>query len=801
MNMSSMLQNASRVHPVLSHLYRPEFVRTHSNTDIDDDCKNDRHASKQVGVLVERARRAASDNRAHLIRGTRGGDFSSRKGKVHLSGAERCAARARDANARRVSTGYYGCSKAVQKDLVAEGVFVPNRRPSLPWTTTSRVRRDPGTSAVARYRRGLAPLESLAELELIDSRLPEFKIVLELARNPDSPLPARRGSGHISRSVVQRCVADFRDEGRLPPYPVDVLRSSAARFGLNSRALRSMIEAMLLIGGVESNPGPPHRTKKGRRQFVNARGYDNKRPAEDRCPLAGQVLTGVWNEKHEYGTRGQTRPELECPRCHITMHVPFEEKRKRNPKDRTCLGLHRGNAAIDESVELVRTPLAIEAYHTQWAAELAVRLGADPSVIDEPACEAPRQPLPVPPHLFAPVPAPVWPVGPAPAAEAAPAPLAPAAPANQAVVAPAPPPAPAAAPAEGAAVVVPRARSVASLSAVSHASAVALLNPEDVPLPADTASEVSGMAAAFDFDNPNDGPARHLDDFMRDVSAFGEGLAPAIPAPPPSSTASDLLSSMGTETTTTTTDPPVSAGIGGSIISSASGVPPVRPDPVRPVFERSEDLVGFRLPKAALKRMISEWVGYRVKLKELTVSTTKVQYLAENRLVTARNVAPVTADIEIVRVDILTRRRWRLFQTVLLAIEAICALGCIAMAVLPALMFDRKNLGVVGYIAFWGVCFSATFAHCLRTWKRCFTKRRRLSIPYAPHLISTVLNEFSANAGSSVDEGAICQKLLRAACLPIPDSIATQISFGSEIAIKACLREKSFFEVGAPSPP
>lgn len=78
------------------------------------------------------------------------------------------------------------------------------------------------------------------------------------------------------------------------------------------------------------------------------------------------------------------------------------------------------------------------------------------------------------------------------------------------------------------------------------------------------------------------------------------------------------------------------------------------------------------------------------------------------------------------------------------------------------------------------------------TWVKPFTLGRSFSIQYCPHLVASVITEYSRGTNPTVVRSTLRQRLLRHATLPIPDSMITQIMDGSERVAQWAIEQMDF---------
>jgi len=203
-------------------------------------------ALKRRSVVQEREKRERAMNKRFKQRGARGADFKK------LRGAERTAAIEKLAHHRRVTTTTVGgdvpvaqMSRRTRKTLEGFGMLPTFHRPTIPWN---------------RHKNGKHKTGSIGK--------PAFNLLAAMAR--------------------------FRRDGTLPPVSVEEFKA-AATTGVNQKQYKKMLSALLMIGGVESNPGPKQCPNVGLEQLLGRhRRIKGKRVLV--CRLCGMRLLRGDNE-------------------------------------------------------------------------------------------------------------------------------------------------------------------------------------------------------------------------------------------------------------------------------------------------------------------------------------------------------------------------------------------------------------------------------------------------------------------------------------------------------------------------
>ncbi len=161
----------------------------------------DWHQVRLGDVARTRAKQEKADLKRFSLHGFKGHDFPN------LSGDERLEAMRAVANRNRVKSGTGGLSKAMKAFVVEENLAHIPKHPSQPWNRKTSVPKAAKTSGAKPFN-------------------------------------------------LRSAVALFKRTGALPPVSSAVVIGLEA-IGIDARALRRMIQLMLVREGVEENPGPP----------------------------------------------------------------------------------------------------------------------------------------------------------------------------------------------------------------------------------------------------------------------------------------------------------------------------------------------------------------------------------------------------------------------------------------------------------------------------------------------------------------------------------------------------------------
>jgi len=279
--------------------------------------QEDRHAAGAAGVRRDRAKRERSDEKKFKLRGFKG------KGFQMFHGLQRSEAMVSAARKARVAAGSEGVSKKTRRFMVEEGLNKPGMAPHQPWSSRTK--------------------------------------------------KAKKASHSEKPFILAAAVARFKRTGDLPNVDVQVLKDSDAS-GVDGKTLRRMIQAMLIRGGVEQDPGP-----------IGDDGYEV-------CPYKGMRIQGEWFQTKPRADKPSARI-LVCPTCHAHLGGLWDKK--------TRMGDHPGDMVFPSvpdqplpsapSVEVLLQP----AQPPQMPSLEPARL--EPAVGPRPPPAAPVPPPPPPP--------------------------------------------------------------------------------------------------------------------------------------------------------------------------------------------------------------------------------------------------------------------------------------------------------------------------------------------------------------------------------------------------------------------
>lgn len=203
-----------------------------------------------------------------------------------------------------------------------------------------------------------------------------------------------------------------------------------------------------------------------------------------------------------------------------------------------------------------------------------------------------------------------------------------------------------------------------------------------------------------------------------------------------------------------------------------------RPTPVE------HPLAGHRISDDDRVAIMSRLVGKEIDVDQICVEEIVVPYVGERRLATARNVQEIkqafhACQLTVTETPSTERREHALL--ICLALSAIQASVSIA--------YGLPLLTIVGAVA----AAVATTLFC--------TARqpvpRAYSVPYVPHLVSSVMAEYDRGTNATAARSTLRQKIRRLASLPLPDEDALKFIAGSELVCEQLLSHEDFFWEGA----
>lgn len=266
-------------------------------------------------------------------------------------------------------------------------------------------------------------------------------------------------------------------------------------------------------------------------------------------------------------------------------------------------------------------------------------------------------------------------------------------------------------------------------------------------------------------------------------------------------------------------------------------------------------LRGLVLTDRQVVDLVSEQLGFEVNPSDITVTRRVLPFVGERRLAPDRNVKAIEADMEIVQISCgkgasTNFVHWPLVWMLLLF--AVNWIGPVAIfdwlfstgIGIPPVFWTRLLMALRAYVV-WRArpSFSAQVVAWYNAWIRrlvvytlfvllaaldedfagawldvvktyhttiqlvfyvyvaalLWTRKTRVCVVYAPHIVSSVILEYSRGTSAEVVRNTIRQRCMRLACLPVPDFDAVKIHHGSEIVAEFYMERQSFFEEGAES--
>lgn len=211
-----------------------------------EESKEDFYSKKIRTTARERQRRECASAKNFALRGLRASDKKVAMRNAKREGRRVCEVRqqlAEDARKTRVKLGLEGKSKSLRRFEEQEGL-AKHKSNVLPWQRH-----------VPHRKVKISPIRDVTWL---GEKLKRF------ARDRSLPCPTRQEMELLAKSKKKNAERDFSKARDSILNTVSLIQSIEAQ-GLDGSTIRRMIEAMLLIAGIEFNPGPD-------------------------CPLSGQIV-------------------------------------------------------------------------------------------------------------------------------------------------------------------------------------------------------------------------------------------------------------------------------------------------------------------------------------------------------------------------------------------------------------------------------------------------------------------------------------------------------------------------------
>lgn len=196
-------------------------------------------------------------------------------------------------------------------------------------------------------------------------------------------------------------------------------------------------------------------------------------------------------------------------------------------------------------------------------------------------------------------------------------------------------------------------------------------------------------------------------------------------------------------------------------------------------------LSGHTISDADRVAIMSRLVGKEIELDQIVVEQITVPYIGERRLATSRNVQEIKQAFQACQLSVNTapERTWHHYAIVACAILTLIEIGL-------SFLYNAPLFSIVG-----AVVFSVSLTLYLTVRPR-YTART-YSLPYIPHLVSSVMAEYDRGTNVVAARSTLRQKIRRLASLPIPDVDALKFIAGSELVCEQLLTNEDFFWEGA----
>lgn len=182
--------------------------------------------------------------------------------------------------------------------------------------------------------------------------------------------------------------------------------------------------------------------------------------------------------------------------------------------------------------------------------------------------------------------------------------------------------------------------------------------------------------------------------------------------------------------------------------------------------------------------------------KRATTETVLIHYKGERRIATDRNVDEIKAAISLQKIYLSRGSlRWYAYPLYLLVVSAQFALTHFTTRpeVLGMCVKYKCTMGFYTAPSVWAV---ATVPLVILSFIM-ITRLRKCdeTVLVCPHMVACALSEFANGTGKAAAKESARLKLMRLACLPIPDQIRSQVTSGSEELVLFLVERNHFFEI------
>lgn len=216
------------------------------------------------------------------------------------------------------------------------------------------------------------------------------------------------------------------------------------------------------------------------------------------------------------------------------------------------------------------------------------------------------------------------------------------------------------------------------------------------------------------------------------------------------------------------------------------------PKPPVPSVEKKEPeypdhpLNGHNISEEDCVQIMSRLVGKDIEYSEIAIEEIIVPYAGERRLATSRNVQEIKKGFHARQMSVYQTPPTSYREAFVATISALATIGGAAS------FFFRMNV-------LYGLC-AAVIVSAVLTWHFSTFKDphvRTFSVPFVPHLVSSVMAEYDRGTNATAARSTLRQKMRRLASLPIPDEDALKFIAGSELICEQLLTHEDFFWEGA----
>lgn len=246
--------------------------------------------------------------------------------------------------------------------------------------------------------------------------------------------------------------------------------------------------------------------------------------------------------------------------------------------------------------------------------------------------------------------------------------------------------------------------------------------------------------------------------------------------------------------------------------SGSGPAPGAEPGAAKKVEAPLELLRGHKISDDDVVEIMSRHTNHRVfgynllKRADITVEVKDVPYVSERRMAHNRGVQEIKAAFTAMQLSCNVDPSWMRFG-VRWALRAIYPL----LMLIPSLVSCDfgSPFTYSGSVRAAPVCGTSLHVFIYLVMLLAISglaasffihdKRRAIKIPFVPHMVSCVVSEYDRGTNAEAARNTMRQKIRRLACLPIPDRDALAFINGTEIVCDQLLTRENFFWEGAVS--